>query len=433
MNLIDTLRNEVSGQAITRISQRIGSSDEEVRTAFNFAIPAVLAGILKNGIKQGDGTHFITLQPQDNINEFNADASLDQDDKTLIEDGKQMIANFFLGEEDALCGELALATGIDKEKSISIFAMIVPVIGGYISKMMFDKKWNTQDLMIAIGESRADINAALPLNVKSKLNLGATHQMDSADLPEKTIPFTDGTLIETRKSFSGDAEQKTGGFLRWFIPLAIILILFWWLAGKPGCAREEMVAGVAQDSISANLDTIGEKLKEAFVATAGALDASGNYIIDIGPEGTRKLKDGERLIVGENSVENKIVDFAEANEGKALESDWITFDRIYFETGKTTLKASSEKQLENIAAIMKAYPNTNLKLGGYTDNTGDKAINSKISTQRAESCQAALVALGVDKSRITTKGYGSADPIADNKTEEGRAQNRRISVKVLVK
>ncbi len=433
MNLIDTLRNEVSGHAITRVSQRIGGSDEEVRTAFNFAIPAVLAGILKNGIKQGDETHFITLQPNNQSNEFDADFRLNQDEKTLIEDGKQMIANFFSGEEDALCGELALATGIDKEKSISLFAMIVPVIGSYISKMMFDKKWNTQDLMIAIAESRADINAALPLNIKSKLNLGATHEMDSVDLPDKTIPFTDGTLIETRKSFFGKPKQETGGFLRWFIPLAILVILFWWLAGKPGCAREEMVAGVAQDSISANLDTIGEKLKEAFVATAGALDASGNYVIDIGPEGTRKLKDGERLIVGENSVENKIVDFAEANDGKVNESDWITFDRIYFETGKTSLTESSKKQLENIAAIMKAHSDLSLKLGGYTDNTGDKVINNKVSTQRAESCQAALVALGVEKNRITAKGFGSADPIADNSTEEGRAQNRRISVKVMTK
>ncbi len=433
MNLIDTLRNEVSGRAVARISQRIGGSDEEVRTAFNFAIPAVLAGILKNGIKKGDETHFITLQTQNTGDNFNADERLDQDDRTLIEDGKQMIANFFSGEEDALCGELALATGIDKEKAISLFAMIVPVIGGYISKMMFDKKWNVQDLTYAIAESRADINAALPLNVKSKLNLGATHEADHIHAPDKTIPFTDGTVIETRKSIYGTPEQKTGGFLRWFIPLAIIVILFWWLAGKPGCARKEMDPTTTGDSLVSNLDTIGEKLKEAFVATAGALDASGNYIIDIGPEGTRKLKDGERLVVGQNSVENKIVDFAEANESKNAESNWITFDRIYFETGKSSLTANSEKQLENIAAIMKSYPNISLKLGGYTDNTGDKAINSKISAQRAESCQAALIALGVDKDRIIAKGYGSDHPIADNSTEEGRAQNRRISVKAMTK
>ena len=432
MNLIDTLRNEVSGRAITRISQRIGATDEQVRTAFNFAIPAVLAGLLKNGVKADDKTHFITLHPNDSV-ELNADERLDQDDRSLLEDGKEMMSHFFSEEEDALCGALALESKIDKQKADSLFAMIVPVIGSYLSKMMFEKKWNTQDLMIAIAESRADINAALPLNIKSKLNLGASHQMDSVDLPDKTIPFTDGTLIETRKSFFGKPEQETGGFLRWFIPLAIIVILFWWLAGKPGCAREEMVAGVTEDSISSNLDSIGEKLKEAFVATAGALDASGNYIIEIGPEGSRKLKNGERLMIGEKSVESKMIDFAEANDGKAAESDWITFDRIYFEPGKSSLTAKSEKQLQNIATIMKSHPSISIALGGYTDNTGDGAINNKISKERAESCQAALVALGVDKDRITSKGFGSANPIADNKTEEGRAQNRRISVKVVSK
>lgn len=433
MNLIDTLRNEVSGRAIARIGQRIGCTDEEVRTAFNYAIPAVLAGILKNGIKTGDNNLFINLQPENSAEAFNADQRLDQDDKSLIEDGKEMISNFFSGEEDALYGELALSTGIDKERSSSLFAMIVPVIGSYVSKLMFDKQWNVQDLNYAIAESRADINAALPLNIKSKLNLGATHEPDHIHAPDKTIPFTDGTLIETRKSIYGTPEQKTGGFLKWFIPLAVILTLFWWLAGKPGCARPEMDAVQTEDTLAVDLDTIGEKLKEAFVATAGALDASGNYIIDIGPEGSRKLKDGERLMVGENSLENKIIDFAEANESKTVESDWLTFDRIYFETGKTSLTANSEKQLENIAAIMKSYPNVSLKLGGYTDNTGDKAINSKISNERAESCKAALIALGVDAQRLTAKGYGSEHPIADNKTEEGRAQNRRISVKLSTK
>ena len=433
MNLIDTLRNEVSGRAVARISQRIGGSDEEVRTAFNFAIPAVLAGILKNGIKEDDETRFITLQTNNQGEEFNADECLDQDDKTLIEDGKEMIANFFSGEEDALCGELALATGIDKEKSISLFAMIVPVIGSYISKLMCDKKWNTDDLIYAIAESRADINAALPLNIKSNLNLGATHVVDTADLPDKTIPFTDGTVIETRKSFFGKPEQQTGGFLRWLIPLAIIVILFWWLAGKPGCARKEMVPVTTGDSIVANIDTIGEKLKDAFVATAGALDASGNYVIDIGPEGSRKLKNGERLMIGENSIENKIVDFAEANDGSAKQSDWLTFDRIYFEPGKTSLTSNSDQQLQNIAAIMKSYPSVFLKLGGYTDNTGERSTNKVISTQRAESCQNALLALGVDKSRLAAEGYGASNPIADNSTEAGKAQNRRISVKVMVK
>ena len=95
MNLIDSLRNDVSGHAITRVSQRIGGSDEEVRTAFNFAIPAVLAGILQNGIKKDDPTNFLTQQPDNERIVFDADFRLNQDEKTLIEDGKQMVADFF--------------------------------------------------------------------------------------------------------------------------------------------------------------------------------------------------------------------------------------------------------------------------------------------------------------------------------------------------
>jgi outer membrane protein OmpA-like peptidoglycan-associated protein len=115
------------------------------------------------------------------------------------------------------------------------------------------------------------------------------------------------------------------------------------------------------------------------------------------------------------------------------DTTWFNFDRLLFDTGQATLQPSSEEQLNNIAEILKAYPNVHMKLGGYTDNTGDPAANKVLSEARAKNVMDALVAKGVDTSRLESEGYGDQHPVGDNSTEEGRAQNRRIALRVTQK
>ena len=148
---------------------------------------------------------------------------------------------------------------------------------------------------------------------------------------------------------------------------------------------------------------------------------------------TLKLPDGVELNVPQTGIENKLATFI-ADSSKTVDTTtWFDFDRLTFDTGKDTLQASSQEQLNNVAAILKAYPNAHVKIGGYTDNTGGAAANLKLSDDRAKNVMAALVAGGIDSSRLEAKGYGEEHPVASNATEEGRAQNRRISLLVTAK
>ncbi|MBK9460217.1 MAG: OmpA family protein [Sphingobacteriales bacterium] len=147
----------------------------------------------------------------------------------------------------------------------------------------------------------------------------------------------------------------------------------------------------------------------------------------------RKLADGTELNVPEKGVENKLISFIE-DKSKAVDKEtWFSFDRLLFETGKSTLKPESAEQVKNMAAILKAFPQVEIKLGGYTDNTGDAKKNLTLSGERAKTVKAELVKLGTDAKRIATEGYGQEHPVADNATPEGRAQNRRIDVRVTKK
>jgi K(+)-stimulated pyrophosphate-energized sodium pump len=133
-----------------------------------------------------------------------------------------------------------------------------------------------------------------------------------------------------------------------------------------------------------------------------------------------------------NPVEKSLMEFIDS-DAKVDKETWFDFDRLLFETGSANLKAESQEQLENVAEILKSYPAVAVKLGGYTDNTGDAAANLKLSTDRAASVKKSLVNLGVDESRLESEGYGEEHPVASNDTEEGREQNRRISIRVIRK
>lgn len=104
---------------------------------------------------------------------------------------------------------------------------------------------------------------------------------------------------------------------------------------------------------------------------------------------------------------------------------------VYFDTGKATLKPESYPNLQDLLEYMKAKKTTVIELGGHTDDKGDDQQNMKLSEDRAKSVKQYLVDKGIEADRIKAVGYGETKPIASNKTEEGRKQNRRTEVKIL--
>jgi outer membrane protein OmpA-like peptidoglycan-associated protein len=105
---------------------------------------------------------------------------------------------------------------------------------------------------------------------------------------------------------------------------------------------------------------------------------------------------------------------------------------ILFDTGKAELKAEAKKNLTEMAEIMKKYPENVLTIKGFTDSTGSQKINDELSQKRADAVKSQLTAAGMPSTVISTQGLGPANPIADNKTADGRKQNRRVEIEVTV-
>lgn len=124
------------------------------------------------------------------------------------------------------------------------------------------------------------------------------------------------------------------------------------------------------------------------------------------------------------------VEVEEAQDQNGLQAIKVTFhDGILFDTGKSTLSASSRTSLDKFADAVKTSPDTDLTIYGHTDNTGSRDVNDKLSQQRAQAVANFLMGEGVPESRFNTvKGLSMDDPIADNSTPEGRAKNRRVEI-----
>ncbi len=117
---------------------------------------------------------------------------------------------------------------------------------------------------------------------------------------------------------------------------------------------------------------------------------------------------------------------------KPITGSGIVLRNVFFDTDKDVLKSASVAELGQLAELLKNNASVRIEISGHTDNQGDASYNKQLSLRRAEAVKAHLLSVhGIEASRITAKGFGTEQPIADNATEEGRALNRRTEFKIL--
>jgi OOP family OmpA-OmpF porin len=109
----------------------------------------------------------------------------------------------------------------------------------------------------------------------------------------------------------------------------------------------------------------------------------------------------------------------------------FVLENVYFDTGKSTLKPVSNKALNDLAEVLKLKSSMVIEIQGHTDNVGSEETNTRLSQARADEVKKYLMGKGIEGKRVQAKGYGPSQPVADNATENGRAKNRRTSLKVL--
>lgn len=461
-NLLDLVQNYFSGDTVRQASTALGENESSVGTALRSVVPLALGGLFAHSQQSGGMASLFGMAQQAHSNGIlnnlgsllggttTTGTTAPAADGGLLNQGTELLRSALGSGYTPAVEGVSQQAGVRSSTVSSLLSMAVPVILGLLGRHAASNNLDANGFGSYLNEQRGGIMSALgslPGGIGSALaGLGLGLGNTAAGVGNAAASATGslGNTMANAADRTGDAVRNTARDVeqvatspsRWpwlLLLLAGLAALFYFMRG---CNKEpETTTAAATTTTTA--DTTRTMAAAPMAAPTGRYDdKTGNYIYDTGANTTVKLPDGTTLNVGNNSTEARLYNFLNDN-GQTVSNDktqgWISLDRVYFNTAKATLTAESQAQLKNLAAILKAFPNAAIKLGGYTDNKGKADMNLTLSADRANTARKAVMDAGIDPSRVAAEGYGQEHPLASNDTPEGRAQNRRVDVRVTKK
>lgn len=160
------------------------------------------------------------------------------------------------------------------------------------------------------------------------------------------------------------------------------------------------------------------------IATLRVTQGGREYLVHLG-----SVNDGDYYAIASVSRQAMAQEVSANQLLEAFERDGFLKLDVHFDTGRATIRSESSATLDQAAAMLKKAASVQAEIGGHTDNVGRAQTNLTLSQQRADSVRAALLQRGIAAGRLTAKGYGDTVPVADNRSEDGRAANRRVEIR----
>ena len=433
INLIEAAKSLLPNDLVSRAAGGLGETEGGIQKALSGAIPAVLAGLLSKS-SSGGGSGILDMV------KGAAGSGILSNLGNLVNTGASGsggIGSTVMGWLNSLFGDrlngiinaIAGFAGIKPSSANAVMSMAAPAALAPVGQYATENNLGAADIGAFLQSQKDSILNAVPsgFNLAGALGLGSLANIGSR--------IAGG--VSSAGEYASDTVKNVGSSgNKWLWPLLLLVALaaLIWFFTQRGCG--DAATTTTEDTTTTTIAPEPAPVDRS----AGMLNtATGNYVYNTGNEIEIKLNDGNTLRVGENSTEAKLYNMLNSPDFKIDTDDktknWVTFDRVYFETGKSVLTSSSQAQVQNIAAILKNFPSAAIKIGGYTDNTGDAAVNKKISDDRARYVMNELIKLGAGKNQVTEAvGYGPEHPVCPgNDTPECKAQNRRVDLKVAAK
>lgn len=470
INLLDLFKSQLNDDVLGSVSNLLGGDDTgAIQKGLMTAAPALLGGLMdkastESGAKQvfdmlGDGS---TLGNIAGILGAGGDKT-----QGFLDTGLGFVKSILGDKASGIIDMISSVAGLGNSSSSSLLSIAGSVLGGVLGK----QKSSGLDLGSFVGllsNQGSFLEKAAPAGLASLLGLGSFSGLTDklGGLASGALGFAgnlaggasdagkaafDGAskVAGSAANLAGDTAAAGGSMIKKLLPWAIgllgLLFVFYLMKGCDGdkSAMDNIkdaateTTGAVKSATETAVDATKEAANSAGDAVksvaGGVVDASGKMVNAFG-EAIGKffdwaLPNGKKLNIPEGGFEADFLEFLKA--GKLEPGKYYAFDRLYFNTGSAGIDQNSKNQIDNLAEILKAYPDIKVLLRGHTDNTGSAEGNTKLSDSRAFAVKGELVRRGVEGSRISTKGMGSDAPIADNATPEGRAKNRRIDISIV--
>jgi len=397
--LIPSLSSALQPSTLEDVANHLAESPQAVSRGFELSIAAVLDRLIHN---TGDSVAMRRVidaasQTPPNALLFNFANGTQTPQNGSWLSGTQNLASSLFGEnQPVVLRWLSRETGLRAASATAVLSLSVRAELERLGARVRQQGMTVSSLATYLQGERTSVHNALHPELQEILS---THRFSSPVIAQR---------IETNPVV-GQGIKREPSFLPWVLAVFAGLLLFGWYFLRP----------------DQPINTV--------VAPTPAVITPALVTGDLGSPVQRQLPGGSTLDFPERGVEGQLLAFIQDPARITDKTTWFAFDRLLFATGSATLEPQSQEQLRNIAAILKAYPNIHLKIGGYTDNVGNADADLKLSQDRAKNVTSEIIGMGISADRLVAEGYGEDHPVADNSTGAGRALNRRISMRVTQK
>ncbi len=396
-SMVSSLLSTFDSRNIGEIASRFGQPKEAVSNSLESST-ACLLGALAN--KAGDSTSMSELfklvsQAPSNVNASDLMEAVTDPSRassatsSLLSSGQKLLSLAFGGHQSSIIDAIGKSYGLRSGIVTGLMSMAAPMMISSLGRLVRNDRMNPAGLgRLLVSESEG---------VRDLLPAGVSNLIDAAPdiVTTSARPIALGTIPEAEGLPEPTIEPTTKSLgLWWLIPALLLPALIYW-----GYRARHPVLPVAPQN-------------RIIIRTVPR-----NVFVHIPLNGA------------EAQLLTLIRDPSRGPEG----ATWFDLDRLLFNTDSATLRPGSREQLGNIAAVLKAYPNVHMQIGGFSDNSGNSQHNLKLSQDRANAVMAQLIALGISPDRLGAQGYGEQSPVADNSTAAGRARNRRASIRLTQK
>jgi len=460
VNILDLLKDQIGGQLAGNASKFLGESESGVSKALDGIFPSLLGSMVDQAGDDSMMSKLFDMAKGSNFDSLGDIGGLFSGGGSGASNAMNMggtLLNLLMGNRTgAIIDLISKFAGLKGSTSSSLIKLAAPFLLRTIGKQITGGGLNLGGFKDLLLGQKSNVKAAMPSGLGSLGLFGGAADAagdaarGAADAGKKVV----GGTVDAGKKVVGGAADLVGGaadttvkaggsILKWLLPLLLLLGVLGFFGLRTGCDTIDNAASKTADmtegAVKGTAGAVGDVAKGAAGAVGDAAGAVGDAAGDVAKgaadmvggafasvnEAGKKALDAVKFAGGSAGDQMmKYIDGGFKGDGK------FTFKNLTFNTGSAAIGGTTGVEVDNLAAILKAYTDVKINVDGYTDNTGNADKNVQLSQARADAVKARLMAKGIGGDRIMTKGNGDANPVGDNSTKEGRAQNRRIEVTI---
>ena len=372
-SIFGSLLNMIDPRDTRAISIAVGEPEQSVIRGIRSCIASVMGNLCSKAGDPGALRKSLDLVPaglhEAGWSDFVEAATDPNTPATGI--GSRMMSSFFGSSENSVLNAIGRHTGMRSGVVQNLMSLCVPLVLGFINRKVRDDGLSMSSLGNMLERESGAIRNGMP------------HEIAELFWPRAAAATATASPVVVQEIHR---QRSTN----WALPLALgalVLGLGWWFAQRRPAVIEH------------SRSTVNE------------------------PTGTASR-------AREAPTPAPIPESKPATAPEPAKTAAIDEVDLKYRTGSSVLTPASQDRLDQLAKQAVANPDAKLNVSGYTDDVGDAGRNMKLSQMRADNAMASLVHKGIAKDRVTAKGYGEADPVASNDTNQGRAANRRVVITI---